>query len=176
MVHACCLYTWVTLACSAVISSAWSKFLFTFLGQAPEFGGGGGCGSHTRGGGVALSPVWGSLGQPDRSAIVPLGKALQEPSTLVVDTRPSQPTPRQTWHSWCKPDISAEGHQRWWNCNTRLKLSFQRKDAEHHSIFVASLCGFRYPKLVLRTLYHGGDHVPGKNCCAVHQSILTDSA
>ena len=41
MVHPCCLYTWVTLACSAVISSAWSNFRLRFLGGHQSLGGGG---------------------------------------------------------------------------------------------------------------------------------------
>ena len=45
------------------------------------------------GGLVAPSPTRGSLRRPDRSAIVPSGKALQDPSRLVVDTHPTQPNP-----------------------------------------------------------------------------------
>ena len=43
-VHPCCLYTWVTLACPPLISSAQSKFSFTFPRRAPVSGG---CGSRT---------------------------------------------------------------------------------------------------------------------------------
>ena len=45
------------------------------------------------GGLVAPSPTPGSLRRPDRSAVVPLGKALQDPSRRVVDTHKNPTRP-----------------------------------------------------------------------------------
>ena len=42
-----------------------------------------------------VAPTWGSLRRLDGSAIVPPGKALQDPSTRVVGAIPSHPPPKK---------------------------------------------------------------------------------